>query len=318
MDNENKKLTPMKFLSDTREMPWGTLEYKLADLGFVDSLACEGWLKGNSLSDIMQTYLDRVVGETSFDWYGTQFPVMVKRLQVKGRKSLHVNPDDESAEQRYDAFGKTALWYVEEAGENARLYLGFKEAVSAENFYHACLDQKVEPMLNAVTPKVGESYLIPPGMVHAAQDVTLLEVAECSELWFRLYDWGPTGRELHLEESFDLIDLRPWKKHPAGPGGILAATPQFTATRIQLKDALKIHRDEEDTFLLYLGLKGKAAVQESGVAYRLKADELVLVPADVSDFCIIPEEKGTELLEVRMDPRPDDDLVSEPVDEDAL
>ena len=47
----------MKFLPDRQEMPWGTVEYMLADLGFVDSVAIEGWLKGNTLSDIMQTYL---------------------------------------------------------------------------------------------------------------------------------------------------------------------------------------------------------------------------------------------------------------------
>ena len=127
MNDQNKSLTPMKFLPEVQEMPWGTVEYKLADLGFVDSMACEGWLKGNTLSDIMQTYLERVVGETAFEWYGTQFPVLVKRLTVKGRTSLHVNPDDETAEQRYDAFGKTALWYVENAGPGARLYLGFRK-----------------------------------------------------------------------------------------------------------------------------------------------------------------------------------------------
>ncbi len=55
MENENKKLTPMRFLSDRKEMPWGAVEYKLADLGFIDSMASEGWLKGNNLSDIMRS-----------------------------------------------------------------------------------------------------------------------------------------------------------------------------------------------------------------------------------------------------------------------
>ena len=159
----------MKFLPEEAGMPWGTVEYLLADLGFVDSVACEGWLKGNTLSDIMQTYLERVVGETAFDWYGTQFPVLVKKLTVKGRTSLHINPDDETAEQRYDAFGKTALWYVTEAGIDARLYLGFKRPVGADEFYRACADGSVEDLLHSVKPRVGESYLITPGLVHAAQ-----------------------------------------------------------------------------------------------------------------------------------------------------
>ena len=297
---ENKKLTPLKFLPDVQEMPWGSVEYKLADLGFVDSMASEGWLKGNTLSDIMQTYLERVVGETAFEWYGTQFPVLVKRLTVKGRSSLHVNPDDETAEQRYDA------------GPGARLYLGFKRPVSAEEFYKACMAGKVEPLLHSVTPKVGERYLIQPGLVHAAKDVTLLEIAEASELWFRLHDWGHTERELHLEEAFDLIDL---KGKTGAHGADVVATEQFTVNAIPLTGALKSHRDEDDTFLLYICVKGAAVLQAEGVNYQLKPGELVLVPAEVQDFFLLPAEKDTQLLEVRMDPRSDNDLVSAPVEE---
>ena len=308
---ENKKLTPLKFLPDAVEMPWGSAEYKLADLGFVDSTACEGWLKGNTLSDIMQTYLERVVGETSFEWYGTQFPVLVKRLNVKGRTSLHVTADDEAAEQRYDAFGKTALWYVEKPGSEAKLYLGFKKPVTAEQFFKACQDGGVEKLLHSVKPKAGEWYLITPGLVHAAKDVTLLEVAEASELWFRLYDWGSQERELHLEEAFDLIDFRGC---PVGAGHDEVITPQFTVHKITLTQALKSTRDEDDTFLIYICTKGAAVVQADKQNYKIQAGELVLVPAEVNEFFLLPDASGTELLEVRMDPRQDDDIVSEEVD----
>ena len=249
------------------------------------------------------------MGETAFEWYGTQFPVLVKRLQVKGRSSLHVNPDDETAEQRYDAFGKTALWYVEAAGPDARLFLGFKRPVSAESFYKACLDGTVEELLQVVRPKAGERYLIRPGLVHAAQDVTLLEVAEASELWFRLYDWGATERELHLEEAFDLIDLQ--GKTRALPGKDAISTDQFTVNVIPVSEALRCQRDAEDTFLLYVCVSGAAVLQSEGVNYNLKPGELVLVPAEVTDFFLLPAQQGTELLEVRMDPREDTELKTE-------
>lgn len=313
MENVNKKLTPLKFLHDVQELPWGTVEYKLADLGFVDSMACEGWLKGNTLSDIMQTYLERVVGETSFDWYGTQFPVMVKRLSIKGRSSLHVNPDDEVAEQRYDSFGRTSLWYVEEAGSKAQLFLGFKKSVTADQFYRACQNGSVESMLHTVTPHPGEMYLLPPGLVHAAQDVTLIEVAESSELWFRLFDWERKDRELHLEEAFDLIDLRKASSGIRREGTVV--TPQFTLQPLPLKEALKSTRDQDDTFLLYICIKGGAVVQADGANYQMKPGELVLVPAECNEFFLLPEASDTFLLEIRMDPRPDNDLVSEEVEE---
>ena len=305
----------MKFLPDGQDMPWGHVDYMLADLGFVDSVAVEGWLKGNTLSDIMQTYLERVVGETAFDWYGTQFPVMVKKLQVKGRTSLHINPDDETAEQRYDAFGKTALWYVTEVGPEARLYLGFKKPVGADEFYRACADGSVEDLLYSVKPRVGESFLITPGLVHAAKDVTLIEIAESSELWFRLHDWGSTEREMHLEEAFDLINFGQYERPKAPSKELLAAEDQFTVGQIHLKAPLQSHAGIEETFLIYICVGGEATLQTKADKFTIKTGELVLVPAELSEFTLAPVGDAAVVLEVRMDPRADNDIVSEPVDE---
>lgn len=296
-------------------MPWGHVDYLLADLGFVDSVAVEGWLKGNTLSDIMQTYLERVVGETAFDWYGTQFPVLVKKLDIKGRTSLHITPDDETAEQRYDAFGKTALWYVTEVGPEARLYLGFKRPVGAEEFFRACADGSVEDLLYSVKPRVGESYLITPGLVHAAKDVTLLEIAESSELWFRLHDWGSTDREMHLEEAFDLINFDQYHRTAAPSRELLAAEDQFTVGQIHLKSPLESHAGIEETFLIYICVGGEATLKTKEDKFTIKAGELILVPAELSEFTLAPVGDTAVVLEVRMDPRASDDIVSEPVEE---
>ena len=305
----------MKFLPEGQEMPWGHVDYLLADLGFVDSVAVEGWLKGNTLSDIMQTYLERVVGETAFDWYGTQFPVLVKKLDIKGRTSLHITPDDETAEQRYDAFGKTALWYVTEVGPEARLYLGFKRPVGAEEFFRACADGSVEDLLYSVKPRVGESYLITPGLVHAAKDVTLLEIAESSELWFRLHDWGSTDREMHLEEAFDLINFDQYHRTAAPSRELLAAEDQFTVGQIHLKSPLESHAGIEETFLIYICVGGEATLKTKDDQFSIKAGELILVPAELSEFTLAPVGDAAVVLEVRMDPRASDDIVSEPVEE---
>lgn len=308
MDSDDKKLSPMKFLPDRVECPWGSIEYRLADLGFIDSVAADGWLGGNAVSDIMQTYLERVVGDTAFEFYGTQFPVMVKRLSVKGKTSLHVNPDDETAAQRYDAFGKTALWYVTSAGESSRLYLGFRRDVTPEEFYRRCQDGTVEQLLNVIRPEKGQAFLIPPGMVHGAAGVDLLEIAECSELWFRLHDWGSPEREIHLEEAFDLIDFRAYEASalPQEPG-YLARTPQFTVSEIRLRDALHSFGDQPDSFLVYVCAEGGAVVKAGEQTHSLKPGEIVLLPAEVQDYYLIPSERGTVLLEVRLEPRHEKD-----------
>ena len=312
---DEKKLTPMRFGPERVERKWGFVEYRIADLGYIDSVAIDGWLSGNSISDIMQTYLERVVGETAFEWYGTQFPVLVKQLDVKGRTSLHINPDDETAGQRYDAFGKTALWYVTATGPDARLFLGFKRPVGADEFYRACADGSVEDLLYSVKPRVGESYLITPGLVHAASDVTLLEVAESSELWFRLHDWGRQERELHLEEAFDLIDFDQYHRTAPPSKELLAVEDQFTVGQIHLTAPLESHAGIEDTFLIYICVGGSATIQADGGSFRFSSGELVLVPADCPDFVLAPEGDAAVVLEVRMDPRESNDIVSEPVEE---
>jgi len=287
---QEKKLPPLRFLPQRVERPWGSVEYDVADLGFIESVASGGWLGGNTLSELMETYLDRIVGDRAFDYFGTQFPVMVKTLDVKGRTSLHVNPDDETAAQRYDAFGKTALWHVLEAGKDARLYLGFKRDVSAEEFYRSCMDGTVEDLLHVIRPKAGENYLIRPGEVHAAQGVKLLEIAESSELWFRLHDWGSLEREIHLEEAFDLIELKAWKP--------MEKTPLFTVNQWQLDAPASVEGGPEDSFRLYSCTGGAAALKDGeGNRFPFKAGETLLVPAEMDAFSLEPCAEGTVLLE---------------------
>ena len=314
----------MRFKPEQVERKWGLVEYRIADLGYIDSVALDGWLGGNSISDIMQTYLERFTGEVPFENYGTQFPVMVKWLDIKGRTSLHVNPDDEAAEQRYDAFGKTALWYVAATGPDAKLYLGFKRDVTATEFYEKCLDGTVEELLNVIKPEVGEHYLVTPGMVHAAQDVRLLEVAESSELWFRLHAWGDTESELHLEEAFDLIDFkayrmpRPAKGNPEAVMEKLAVTPQFTVNEIRLRDAVRV-TDQGGSFRLYACVKGAGAVEVDGMdRLRFKEGDAVLVPAELKDFVLVPTDRDTLVLEALLEPRHEPDAYIDPSAEPFL
>lgn len=321
---EEKKLTPMRFRPERVERTWGMAEYHLADLGYIDSVAQDGWLAGNSISDIMQTYLERLVGEIPFQDYGTQFPVMVKWLDIKGRTSLHVNPDDEVAEQRYDAFGKTALWYVAEARPGAKLYLGFNRDVTAAEFYEKCLDGTVEQLLHTVTPRTGEHYLIPPGMVHAAENVRLLEIAESSELCFRLSGWGDPDSELHLEEAFDLVDFKAYRvpEAPSDPKAVtekIAVTPQFSVSEIRLKDPVRVGAEQNGSFLLYVCVKGEGVLETEGASPSpFRAGEALLVPAEIRRFTLVPKASGTLLLEASLEPRREPDPYIDPQAEPFL
>ena len=310
-----RKLYPLKFVTESTEGG----KYHLADLGYIDSISSNGWLGGNSLSDIMQTYLERVVGDISFEFNGTQFPVMVKTLDVHGELPLCVNPDDKVAEQRYDAFGKTALWYVAEASDDALLYLGFEKAVSADLFYGSCLGGTVKGLLHKISPSKGDFFLIRPGTVYAASGkMTIIEVSEASELVFRLEGGSPDEGTM-LEEAFDIIDFAPYdpslrlhvgeKESPE----TIVSLPQFTLSRIALSDPVKVSSENSDSYLLYVCISGAAAVQVTtpgsggNEIFRLERGEVILIPAEVTDFHLVPTVSNTILFEVRQDPREEKD-----------
>ncbi|MBR6546915.1 MAG: class I mannose-6-phosphate isomerase [Bacteroidales bacterium] len=250
-----KKLYPFKFIPVASRRPWGGSNlvtkygkafvecddegneialgadeligesWEIADMGFEDSVLSNGWLAGNTISEIMETYLERVVGEDVYKYFGRQFPLLVKFLDINGKLSVQVHPDDEIAAERYDALGKSELWYVLDAQPDANVYMGFKREVTAQEFYDKCNDGTVVDLLNVIHPKKGDVLFITPGTVHAVDgNIQLVEIQESSDLTFRLYDWGRekdpvTARPIHLEEAIDLIDYLPYDtcKYRKGP-----------------------------------------------------------------------------------------------------
>ena len=261
---EEKKLYPFRFCSLQDDYSWGSDEFKLADLGYRDSLIRDGWLAGNAISEVMDTYLDRVVGDNVYAFWGRQFPVQVKHIKVKGKMPLRVHPDAETAVQRYDLLGREKLWYVLRAGAGARLLLGFKRDTDASELYGKCADGSVEELLNSVTTVAGDFFHIRPGVPHAAAgDIEIIEVSESSPLDFCLCSWGEEVSEeefdpaLSIVDALDFIDYKAWSApekphwHKGEVVRKLIDIPEFTVSLLQLTDPLHIYSERFDSFILY-------------------------------------------------------------------
>lgn len=241
-----KKLYPFKFVPVASRRPWGGSalvkelgknfvecddegnetvlgedvligeSWELADMGIEDSVIANGWLAGNTISELMETYLERIVGEDVYNYYGRQFPLLIKFLDINDKLSVQVHPDDEVAAERYDSLGKAEIWYVMDAKPGAKMYCGFNREVSAQEFYDRCHAGTVDEVLNVIEPRKGDVIFITPGTVHAADGGLLIaEIQESSDMTFRLYDWGrefnpATARKTHLDEAIDLINYKPF------------------------------------------------------------------------------------------------------------
>ena len=246
-----KTLYPLHFTPVGTQRPWGTENWLLADLGYIDSEIRGGWLDGNSLSELMQTYLEKVTGDDAFEYYGLQFPVTVKVIDFDGRTPVFVHADDTVAEQRYDSLGRTALWQVVSAQPGATLYLGFKERVSAQSFYAAAQEGRLEELLNRVTVQEGDRFVIEPGVPYAfAGKARIAEIAEASSLIFDLSD--PED----LVEAFDFVSLEGYRfrDKPGMTGkepGMTGKEPGMTTSHFRVTEQLG-PEEGEACFVLHL------------------------------------------------------------------
>ena len=303
--------------------------WEIADMGAQDSVVANGWLAGNTISELMETYLDRIVGEDVYGRYGRQFPLLIKFLDIQNKLSVQVHPDDEVAEQRYDSLGKSEIWYVLDAAEGAKVYAGFNREISAQELYDRCHNGTVEEVLNVLHPKKGDAIRIVPGTIHAADGGLLIaEIQESSDLTFRLYDWGrefnpKTARKMHLDEAIDLINYSKFDdslfiKGPLwgdeckvdGPVRELAKCPQFTVNEMKVSTTLQISKEKFNGFIIYMCIEGGASIQVSvpdgkggktTESTEVHKGDTVLVPADMPDFFIVPTERDTLLVEAMVE-----------------
>lgn len=352
-----KKLYPLKFVPVASPRPWGGdalvkefgkhfvvcdeegnekvlgtdvkigESWELADMGIEDSVVANGWLAGNTISELMETYMERIVGENVYNFFGRQFPLLIKFLDINDKLSVQVHPDDAVAAERYDSLGKAEIWYIMDAKPEAKMYCGFTRDVTAQEFYDRCKNGTVEEILNVVYPKKGDVIYIAPGTVHAADGGLLIaEIQESSDMTFRLYDWGrefdpATARKTHLDEAIDVIDYRAFDEtlYKKGPlwGEEASATsseavetlvevPQFNVTKLKLTDPLHIYTEKFESFIVYVCLEGAASIQVPSVKengeqymenYEFSKGETILVPAEMEDFYLVPRDPATMLLE---------------------
>lgn len=375
MEETVKKLYPVKFIPIAEKVSWGGSalikkfrkdfvesnekgdevhltdkdkvgeSWEIADMGFRDSLVSHGWLAGNTISELMETYMERVVGDNVFEYYGRQFPLLVKLLDVKGRTPVLAHPDDETAEERYDALGKTKMWYIQDAEPGASVCIGFKRDITAQEFYRRCLDGTLVEVLNVIHPKKGDAFLIKPDVVHCACDgLIIAEVAESSDLDFKLYNWGkPTENDsderLTADEALDFLDFKEFQPEGQFIKGALwpdsdlnqkshghdnlhkiateiVSCPQFKITELHLSDALHIYAEKFSSFIIYICLDGEASIQMQSASeegdekmenFVLKAGETILIPNDITDFFLVPRDRSTLLLEAMIEKRSDPD-----------
>ncbi|MDF1573169.1 MAG: class I mannose-6-phosphate isomerase [Bacteroidales bacterium] len=276
------------------------------------TVVAEGFLAGNPLDELIEVYMGDLVGEKVFEKFGTEFPVLIKFIDAKEKLSVQVHPDDRYAAEHHGSRGKTEMWYVIDAEEGAELISGFSRNVDDKIFMEHLENKKLSEILNFEPVKAGDVFFLPAGRLHAiGNGIMLAEIQETSDVTYRIYDWDRVdaegnGRELHLDHAVKVMDYKKREDIRTRYDRIenstinLADCPHFTTSLIDLDKPVDKDFNLIDSFVVYICTEGKIMVNyKGGEAVSLQKGESMLVPADLKEISLLPEEKST-LLEVYM------------------
>ena len=271
-----------------------------------------GFLGGNELNELVEIYMDELVGESVYERFGNEFPILVKIIDARQWLSIQVHPGDELARARGLSGGKTEMWYIMDADPGAELIAGFRRNTNPAEYQLLLQEKRLMEILNVEKVSKGDVFYMPSGRIHALGPGTLLaEIQQTSDTTYRIYDWDRTGengtpRELHLKEALDAIDYNSYTDYRTGyhpePGKTthLLATPYFSTNLMTLSTAIEKDYSYIDSFVILLPAEGRIEVQTPQGTYPLKAGEAMLLPA-ISEKVTLNPLVNSVILETYMD-----------------
>lgn len=257
---------------------------------------CGGEFDGKTLQEIIEgDSKEKILGTSSLKF--PYFPILIKLIDAKDNLSIQVHPDNEYAARVEHEFGKTEIWYVLDADEDAKLVYGFKDKISKEDFRKAIEDNTLMDVLNVVNVKKGDLFFIEAGTVHAIGKGTLIaEIQQNSNSTYRVYDYGRIGkdgkpRELHIDKAVDVSVTEPAKfgtkpfgceeKTDGGKVQLLTKCDLFTVYRYVADGKITLNAGA-DSFNSVLCVDGCAEI--NGV--KTKKGDSFFVPANYGEYTV--------------------------------
>lgn len=141
-------------------------------------------------------------------------PILIKLIDAKSDLSVQVHPDDEYALANEGDFGKTEMWYVLDATDDARLVYGFNQDMTADRVRKEIEKGSISRFLNTIAVHKNDVFYIPSGTVHAiGAGCIIAEIQESSNITYRLYDYNRVDkngqkRALHIDKALSVADLK--------------------------------------------------------------------------------------------------------------
>ena len=303
--------------------PQNTAEsWEVCDRHDDQSVVAEGTWRGCCLHELMQQFGPQIMGTDTWKKISQdtlpenlqgRFPLLFKVLDANQALSVQVHPNDRYASGMCPPdLGKTEAWYVFHADPGAKIYAGLKSGVDASELRTAIEGQRLEDVLHAFEPQVGDTVFIPAGTLHAlGAGLMIAEIQQASNTTFRVYDWGRVdadgkSRMLHLDPAMEVIDFSAGPVHPVRSQvanlqhETLVESDFFVLSRIRFLTEISLAGDNQ-FHLLHL-TQGQLELQSGDDNWSLKRGETMLIPANNPAVRITAMDGAVEFLEMHLPP----------------
>ncbi|WKL44976.1 type I phosphomannose isomerase catalytic subunit [Flavobacterium sp. ZE23DGlu08] len=307
------KFYPLQFEPILKERIWGgeklktllnkpitsTITGESWELSTVEgdiSVVANGEWKGKSLTEIINDSPDEILGTEVHARFGKQFPLLFKYLDAREDLSIQVHPNDELAKKRHNSFGKTEMWYIMQADDDARIIVGFKEKSNANDYLKNLKNKTLLSILDDVKVKSGDVFFLETGTVHAiGAGLVVAEIQQTSDITYRLYDFDRVDangntRELHVDLALDAINYNKVETKKEYTKNIndsneIVDCPYFTTNFIPLDGEISVSKSGK-TFTVYMCTEGTFELEYNNSKLQYKKGDTVLIPAALNAFIL--------------------------------
>jgi mannose-6-phosphate isomerase len=269
------------------------------------SIVANGDFKGLNLNQLIEKYPTELLGADSVKNFGFNFPLLFKFIDAKEDLSIQVHPNDALAKERHNSFGKTEMWYVMQADNNARLVVGFKDNTNKKEYQEHVKNKTLVTILNETPVKKGDAFFLETGTIHAiGAGVLIAEIQQTSDITYRIYDWdrvdaNGVGRELHTDLALEAINFETTNaklnyKASNNKSVTIVKCPFFKTNILQISEKYNWIKTKE-SFTVFMCTEGSFTINMLHFQASFKKGDTILIPAIIDDFEIIGE---STLLEI--------------------
>ena len=257
--------------------------------------------EGRTLSEVLSDHPE-YLGSHPLEITGgkAELPILIKLIDAAKDLSVQVHPDDEYALRVEGELGKTEMWYVLDAKQEASLVYGFNRDLSRDEVRSLAESGTIEKYLNHVPVKKNDIFMINSGTVHAIGAGALIaEIQENSNITYRLYDYNRIGkdgkkRQLHIEKALEVANLknsavprqpmRVLKYKSGGATELLARCKYFQVERLLLNTEvyrkLFDFQTQGNSFHALLIVDGCGSISGEGFMMNFFKGDCIFIPAD--------------------------------------